>query len=176
MKKQFSQKLRAISLQSVIDVATELAKSGEITTLEVKNELRSRGYFVSQSEVSTLMNEMYEDPNQNGWSFTANGNHRVYSHNPAFNASATITISNPSTIKQFKASVLNVSYKGRRRPALIPLSQPKVGCWKVLENSLVGSTNSIIYYDATETRDSVRCDYAKLKGVSFNDVRAKKVK
>ena len=60
----------------VRDVAYRLiCRNGNTTTLDIKNELRDRGYWAQQGEVSSLMNEIYD---KEGWDFTTNGMHRIY--------------------------------------------------------------------------------------------------
>jgi hypothetical protein len=62
--------------ESVRDVAMGLmAAHGATTTLEVKNQLRNRGYWALQRDVSRLMRVLAD---AEGWIILSTGRFRVY--------------------------------------------------------------------------------------------------
>lgn len=67
------------SSQEIIDVANELfATHNTLTTLEVKEELRKRNYWVTQRTVSEALNNAASSQD---WSYYDNGTYRVYTSN-----------------------------------------------------------------------------------------------
>ena len=79
---------QAITSDIVKEVAEKLMESnGQTTTLEVKKELRNRGYWAKQKEVSDLM---FDLSNTEDWDVqnAASGTHRLYSNDGAPNAGA----------------------------------------------------------------------------------------
>ncbi len=73
-----------IKLESLTEVVDYLFHQyDEISTLEVKTELRQREPNViwNQKEVSDMMHKMYEDGDL---SFTDNGTHRIYTKTSPF--------------------------------------------------------------------------------------------
>lgn len=69
--------MKNLTLADVYDVAFDLIEvNGAATTLGIKNELRKRGFFAKQADVSEFMMEIAEEEN---WQFAYNGVHRIYS-------------------------------------------------------------------------------------------------
>jgi hypothetical protein len=65
-----------LSLAAVKQAATELMRAhGTTTTLEVKNRLRSQGYWALQADVSRLMEALAD---AEGWLYEAGPGFRVY--------------------------------------------------------------------------------------------------
>ena len=52
-----------------------MRRNGQTTTLEVKNALRSQGYFATQSAVSNWMDELATELS---WEYDATGPFRIY--------------------------------------------------------------------------------------------------
>ena len=68
--------MKTLDENVVIEAALRLIdKNGSTTTLEIKEDLRSQGYFATQNNVSALMFNAHAS---NGLAFTPSGNHRVY--------------------------------------------------------------------------------------------------
>jgi hypothetical protein len=141
--------MKTVDKLSVLTIASVmLDQQSEITTLEVKNTLRTHGYFAEQSKVSTLMSDVAKEQ---GWGFKDNGKYRSYHLNPSPSAHTTISVT----------SIHGTVLPGK-----------KVGAWEV--NSVTNS--NIVYIDGSQTRDQVRKIYKQMHNVKWEDTRARKVK
>ena len=69
--------MKTITKDDVKRAATELAKTGPITTNDVKMKLRAEGFFADQNTVSELIKEIYDEDNGE-WSRTFKDNHWEY--------------------------------------------------------------------------------------------------
>jgi hypothetical protein len=58
-----------------------IEEDGSTTTLDVKNDLRARGYWVKQSEVSTVLDAIVST--DDSYTYDIDRNHRIYSKNSA---------------------------------------------------------------------------------------------
>lgn len=163
---------KIIDLALVITVAEELMYNFKgTTTLEVKTELRNRGYWATQSEVSDLM--VIANDQQN-WGFSNKTNTQG-------NAYRVYVLSDPTTIP---ASVSNVSstspsvninasiYTMRNGTSINSIAAPVIGDWKV--SSVV--KNNEMYFPGNYTRAQVRNAYRGVYGVAIQDTRSKRIK
>lgn len=72
--------MKPLTKQAVRDAAEALfTENGQTTTLDVKNRLRTNGYFALQQEVSVLMDELSQELS---WEFMHNGAFRIYRKRP----------------------------------------------------------------------------------------------
>lgn len=74
------------TIDSTVVLATAMSlidTNGSVTTLEVKNSLRSEGYWAKQPEVSKMLADVAQSA---GWTFTDNGVHRTYVNHPTVKA------------------------------------------------------------------------------------------
>lgn len=141
--------MNQITLNDVIVVAADLiVKNGSTTTLDVKNELRTRGFKAFQIEVSKFMDAACVSEN---WEINDNGIYRTY---------ADRNTSSPTKIKPATTGTASSMIKGN------------VGDWEV--NSVTDKT--VIILGGHLTRDAVRSAYAKATGAKFADTRARKIK
>jgi len=119
--------------------AEELIKdNGDTTTLEVKRELRLRGFWATQDEVRRFMDEIASEEN---YDVQNNGQFRSFSKiisNP--NSQMTVTITPRFDCKQ-----------------ILQLDETDIttGDWKVSSTQ----NQFVIYFDKKYTRDQVRCAY-----------------
>jgi len=143
--------------------AEKLAEvNGTITTLEVKNELRTQDFFATQAFVSQVMDELCSE---NSWNFHYNGTYREYTD--------LIPVANITSTTTSPTSIDEVTLKDHDRTVHIidVLNNPVTDGWVGYS---AGCPNA--YFDTTCTRDIARRAYSKLYNVDFNDVRAKRVK
>lgn len=71
--------MKNLTKQTVQAVAeTLMRQNGQTTTLDVKNALRSQGYFATQNAVSASMDELAAERN---WVYDPNGPYRIYQMN-----------------------------------------------------------------------------------------------
>ncbi len=159
--------LKKITKEDVLETSLELLKNNStINNLMIKNELRNKNFFAVQSEVSSFMNEILNDQDNN-LSFTDNGVYKEYSFKSSFISPLTVsTIPNNFVTKKSKG----------KKPMLPQLEIPVKGCWQVFISKKSFSSLNIlpVYYDSKYTRDEVRCDFAKLMKENHHDVRARK--
>lgn len=189
---------KTLTKADVFDVASDLIEqNGSATTLEIKNELRHRGFFALQADVSQFMMDVCIEEN---WVFTVNGNHRVYTDNSSTNQSAPQPSSNFAALaaaaghvgsvhingqsqQAVSASVqvntkgatgeTHVTRSGKQITAFVDKSEAKVGDWCAY--SVVSQDE--YYFPSIYTRDDVRLAYrAFLNIVNISDVRACRLK
>lgn len=173
---------KQLTKSDVYDTAMDLIEdNGTTSTLEVKMELRNRGFFAKQADVSEFMLEIADEEK---WSFTYNGVHRVYTIDTA---TATVT-SNQSLSNQLKnanavsqpvtqiAGFQLPSYTKRNGTVIqtITAASIKVGDYKVFSLT----SNKVLYFsgNAGYSRSDIRFAYAKIENVNFIDTRIKKYK
>lgn len=184
-------KMRTLTKQNVLDAVENLfSKQNAATTLEVKNNLRNLGFSAAQREVSDLMMELHDE---NHWDFTSRTNrsgneHRIYTP-PLAKAKAKISQQSktlPSN-KQSKRTVVKLDpieiYCGSSATALMDGDYSFLGkfdksSWlvKLTDSKCTSSSQEYHVYDAKESRDHVRCNYAKTNQVKIQDVRACRIK
>ena len=134
-----------------------IEKNSQTTSLEVKEELRNLGYWVTQREVSNTLNELSNEDDSNlEVTFSICGKYKIYS----IIKNTSITI--PTIIKNIK---------------LVDIQETNPKDWYA-----TCTTNSYgLYFKGNLTRDEVRCAYVKeMKKnnipVKFHDTRAIRIK
>ena len=71
---------KTVTKEDIEAVAVSLMdKNGGTTTLDVKNELRTMGFWAEQNSVSQFMAHLCDEK---GWDFVVEDGHRVYAHIP----------------------------------------------------------------------------------------------
>lgn len=166
---------KQLTKQEVLRVATDLiSKNGKTTTLEVKTVLRNEGFWAEQSDVSSYMDQLH---NEQSWNFsTPTGSYRVYT-------AATVQSQSSATTTP-SVSVRSPRKKGTR-VNLTPVttyadinafdkSKHDRNCW-IVKHATPG-TSVVHIYPASETRDHVRCSFAKLNKFKIQLVRACRIK
>lgn len=138
----------------LVDVATVaiamVQKQKSCTSLEVKQELRNKGFWAKQSEISGMLAEVAEEE---GWDVNDNGMFKTYEL-PLVSPIAKVNTPNPV------ATSANTSIKKQTGPQ-----------WEV--NSV--TDKKVLYFSLSYTRDQVRQMYAKTVGVKFVDTRSRKI-
>lgn len=165
----------------VFDVASDLIEqNGSTTTLDIKNELRNRGFFAKQADVSELMIEVCSEEN---YSFSYNGVHRVYSdgktntavttQTPASNASALQNAANGNQIIPASAATgkSHTTRFGKVIVAFPSHAAANSGDWAV--TSTVSQT--VYYFPSTYSRDDVRCAYRAFTRIHMSLTRASRL-
>lgn len=177
-------KAMPLTKDAVLLVAQRLMLTvGQTSTLEVKLELRKKGYHALQDDVSVTMAELAKEED---WKVGDNGTHKLYAGQAiqavltsslavvaAMNNGSQVTVT-PTTTKK-AASAKTASTSGSttaNNDGTIAKSAAKAGDWET--NSVVGST--VLYFPAALGRDKARSRYAKITGTDRNDARARLVK
>ena len=160
--------MKNLAKEDVKDAAVKLMQSnGSTTTLDVKNELRTLGFWATQGIVSDLMNEVSDDE---GWTFDNTSGYRVY----RVKAVAT-TDSNDSNDSQDDGSVSDdgkyMSRNGKKIEA-IDAKDIKSDDWECY-SQVAGIPTQ--YFPGEFSRDEVRCAFRFYAGLHFNDTRAKRL-
>ena len=174
---------------AVRDAAKDLVtRNGKTTTLEIKQELRKKGYFAVQDDVSAIMDNEYSNI---GMDFVVQSGHRVYSF---INTTRSTTNTNPTTsLGGLSVSTLGVPASNQTRSTSGNTVKPPVtkkkgkysykninkidafstvkGDWKVSTSS-----GTIIYYKGDVPRYTARYAYSKETGTPYKSVRARRVK
>lgn len=169
--------------KAVMDVATSLIiKNGETTTLDVKKELRSQGYYAEQLEVSDIMDNNYKNYLMD---FSNRSNHRVYTLIGVQTATTKTTFSSAgglsiSSVLGTQTPTVSTSVKPKVKTKFsyktinpIDKKDVKKGDWKVID---CYDTRNEMYFSGTIPKYTVRYKYYKETGVNYVDVRARKVK
>ena len=162
-------KLKKITYDVVKEVAESLiASNTTTTTLDVKEELRTRGYIANQSEVSSMMDKVSSDCN---FSIdNSNGTYRIFSTSlSSGNSSLTALLNTSKTLKTKKPSAVAISIKSKD---LKPITNPKQRDWEV--SSI--SCQHILYFDGYNKRDTVRYTFARTHNVHFHSTRSRRVR
>lgn len=170
----------------VFDVASDLIEqNGSTTTLDIKKEMRNRGFFALQADVSSLMIDICDEED---WSFTFNGVHRVYSDAPVAKSTNTApqqTGNNSSALRnaagqgqqsnvipQTQHAATGKSHtkrSGKVITAFADASEAKGGDWKAY--SVIDPAE--YYFPSVYTRDDVRLAYRAFCNIyDISDVRA----
>lgn len=167
---------KQLTKQEVLRVANDLfLKNGKTTTLEVKTVLRNEGFWAEQSEVSSYMDQLHAQEN---WDFTTPGNHRVYTS--TVNRGQTSSVASTSSVSprtnRKKGTKVNLSPAATYGDiANFDKSKHDKNCWIVKHVS--ASASPVVHiYPASETRDHVRCSYAKMNKFKIQSIRACRIK
>jgi len=135
-----------------------LADHDTTTNLDIKNILREKGYWVSQSEVSAFMNQIMDDDEDELFNYYVENGHRVYFYNSndEINAprdfSDDLPIGNDDTLN-------NDTF-------IIEEGDEADGDWEVYY------MGDIIYVDGSVTRSKARVIGSHVFGIDYNSVRA----
>jgi hypothetical protein len=166
----------------VEQVFTELlAKNGQVTSLEVKEELRTRGFWATQAIVGPLVQDV---ANQLGVPFTNNGRFNTYT--PLV---TTVTddededdsdgsISSPSLTATGSTQLPSTPVKVRTPPAdpadREPITNPASGDWTVYD--IHNGPSASLAFQAKLTENQAKYAYIlKVSPVLYTDVRAKRL-
>jgi hypothetical protein len=179
--------MKNLTINDVKQVAERLMTNfNQITTLEIKMELRSKGFKANQSEVSQYMMQL---SNENGWIWdnkvnpATNSIYRIYTlpdgylidASTAIN-SATAATATPATTNMVCNSQ-QITYTGNRTLYYTNKNSVLIEDKDVDDTDMydwqVSSVTShiILYFDKKYTRDQVRCAYSKFTGVHFHNTR-----
>ena len=156
---------------------------GHVTSLEVKNHLRFDNFWVTQSEVSKVLNSSTFDK----WNVETVDNdtdhaHQLYTIKMVVTTSTTSTTTNPLNIATFTPSNpltagagvnrVNTSRSYTKRDGTVITEIDIVGPddWAVYSNF----GNSHHYFDGKHTRDDVRLAFSRIKQLDIVDVRARR--
>jgi hypothetical protein len=177
---------KTLTKADVFDVASDLIEAnGSTTTLDIKKELRNRGFFALQADVSDYMVQVCSEED---WDFTFNGAHRVYTESS--NSGNTQTTQNQNTGNSASTG-LRAAMNGNQNTQNTPShnatgkshttrsgkvitafddeSKASSGDWKAY--SVVSQDE--YFFPATYTRDDVRLAYRAFLGIyNIADVRA----
>lgn len=183
---------KTLTKADVFDVASDLIEqNGSTTTLDIKNELRKRGFFALQADVSQHMMDVCDEE---GWSFSVSGNHRVYTDNASANSTAS-TSSNYAALANAAGPTGSVQVNGNQQVA-----QPAVNASG--QTHVTRSGKQITSYSGTDlqngipeywiaysvisqdeycfpllyTRDDVRLAFRAFTGQHMHNIRARKEK
>lgn len=135
--KQFEQ----ADLQQVVEDL--MKQQSEVTTLEIKSELRKQGFWVRQHDVSDMMDQTHDIM---GLTYRDNGHYRIYS-------AASNTVATASSAPSSQSATM----------------------WETRFAGKLGPMCPVELYDGSMTRSAARYAFAKAHGVSYNDVRARRV-
>lgn len=167
---------KTATLQDVISVAEEMMFNfNGTTTLEVKNELRNRGYWATQQEISQLLIQAYK---QQDWDFTEKQNgigmtYRVYTLKDTTTIPTSVANMSAKT-NSGKVVIGPMAYVRRNGQTISALdkSEAETEDWEV--SSVIN--NDVLYFDASFSRDDVRNAYRGIVNVNKDTVRARRIK
>lgn len=165
-------------------VAFLIEKNGSTSTKEVKDFLRSNGYWCKQNDISEVMGKMPQsilspielkrenNGRYNVW--TKQSDAAVIGVNQAVDfitdtsstSTPLATVSKNDDIRILSNDISDISV------ASIDLLYPE-DSWVVFDKDF---TKKIMVYDSNESRDSVRSHYSKDTGTAFHDVRSRRIK
>ena len=183
--------LKPLTKDTVLVVAQRIMlKTGFVTSLEVKEELRKQQFRADQDGVSAHMIELSTEED---WKVGDTGNYRVYSGlaiqhvmNDAIVAIEACQQGGKKIVKVVTTTpaAANSTANQTSGPSSSstsnnsgniedPIANPAVGDW---EANTVVPGHQPLYYDSSIDRGRVRTLYAKATGTSYNDARARKKK
>lgn len=169
--------MKNLTKSDVFDVATDLIEeNGSTTTLDVKNELRARGFFAKQADVSEHMLAIADSEN---WNFTYTGVHRQYTASTAVlrgSAATPATLRAQSVQTQTRTIAPVGTYTKRNGDKIVAIDKSLVEpgdfrVWSVTHDTELYFVGTVGY-----SRSDIRFAYAKLTGADFVDTRIKMVK
>lgn len=169
--------------QDVLDVANVfIGVNGTVTTLDVKNSLRGRKFWVDQSEVSQLMDALYQEGK---FSRTYNGMHYIYAQMDNVQNSYTKLdddiFTNGDGLNQgcmVQGSLMTIMGCINGGKSMIA-NVKKDYEWEAYVEEVTGCVAFVEHqskkYPSSYTRSKARWAFAKEAGLKYNDVRARKV-
>lgn len=162
----------------VEQVFTELlAKNGQVTSLEVKEELRTRGFWATQAIVGPLVQDI---ANQLGVPFTNNGRFNTYTP-----LATTVTdddeedddgstASPAPSFSQLPAAPVKVRTPPADPADREPVTNPTSGDWTV--HDVHNGPSASLVFQAKLTESQAKYAYKlKVTSVLYTDVRAKRL-
>jgi len=165
--------IKDLTKADVYDVAMDLIEeNGSTTTLDVKKELRNNGFFAKQVEVSNFMSEVADEEN---WSFTFNGVHRVYKFDDDSDGDSNYS----HQLKQITAQTPNTglstpAYKKRDGSIIQTINKDDAAIGDYMTWSKVD--NIELYFPAGYSRDDMRIAHYQITQTPFCDTRVKKIR
>lgn len=183
--------MKTLTKQAVAAAAALLLEANkETTTLDIKNQLRSLGYWATQAEVSRLMEEVYNYSMTDATpiEFEDNGTHRTYRYMSTNIIDSVFvevdTDSEPvpqaDTTRnrgQFTPSLPNIRVK---HPDLKQMDPDDMKT-SFSENEVVAYTTKdvnkpLILFDAGTSREHARVMFHRITGVAYDDARSCRLK
>jgi hypothetical protein len=140
-----------------------LNKNGQTTSLEVKEELRNRGFWATQAVVGTTLQEIAED---NDVPFDFNGVYRTY-YQPGTQMSPTPATA-PATSVAPAAPPVRQPVNPQDRD---PLATAEVGAWQCT----TADGSNPLYFKSTLSAEQARYSYHLVTGEAYVNVRSKRV-
>ena len=163
----------------VEQIFTELlAKNGQVTSLEVKEELRTRGFWATQAIVGPAVQDI---ANQLGVPFTNNGRFNTYTQPIASTSvtdyedeeddtGSTLTVS----ISQLPSTPVKVRTPPADPADREPILNPASGDWTV--HDVHSGPSASLAFKAKLTESQAKYAYTlKVTTVLYTDVRAKRL-
>lgn len=149
----FSQ-FKQINDAVVFQTAHELIQTkGSTTSLEIRDELRSKGYWARCFRIRQILQDDYSNQNLK---FDYNGKFRVW------------TNQNPVSVNQQVSTTSNIPVPQTNNTA-VPKSKcyasTKIGNWTVWCGSVIESIKNV-------TRNAARWQFARKNNLEYKDVRA----
>ena len=175
--------MKTLTKQDVLDIAAnQVQTKGETTTLEIKQEARSKGFKANQSDVSGLVSELVSEDLLGV--ITNNGIYRVYCIGPNYIAPVAIQVATADPSASAPVVVVKPStpstpnYKVKHQDGTItPVKAltenlTKSGDWEVSSTE----NDTKLWFLGQLTRDEVRSAYRKALNVPFTTTRTKHIK
>lgn len=173
--------MKTLTYQDVIDESTLLInENGHTTSLEVKNSLRTKGFWAVQSDVSTFLQQWSSQDSD--VQSTNNGRNYVYSlaNSSVLNSSSSNT-GKRKVILPFKEhtgssnndlkNMVNVEFSEDAWVVSHDLSSKQIA-----EGEDYSSSNKVCSYPSSATRDQVRTHFATEFGFPIQEVYACRIK
>ena len=160
-----------------------LAKNGQTTSLEVKEELRARGFWATQAQVGPAVQDLAD---QLGVAWTFNGRYRTYTQTAT-------TVADPNDLADTdedeeeddgtgasvsSAPTASLTSKTRTPPAdpadREPVTNPTSGDWTVYD--VHNGPQASLAFQSKLTEPQAKYAYTlKVAGAQYKDVRAKRL-
>lgn len=157
----------------VLDVAEQLIKdNNETTTLEIKEELRKKGFKAFQSDVSEVMATEHHTRN---FSYSENGTHRIYSivtSQPQYLSSGGLG-SVGILLPQSNVNTSQIHSYKRKDGLIVQNINRQKGAWTIFD---VNNKANILYFPSNISRSMARQAFANLTHTKYDNTRSKTVK
>lgn len=139
-----------------------LAEHGETTTLDVKNALRAKGFWVNQRDVSDTIWDIVQS--SSSYTYQYENGHRVYT--PLFGGG--IPVGNITTLSSGSGNKVSLH---KVNPKTFYKRAPTVGDWTIDTGTAAGPSEVF----KNTTRNKARYEYAKKYGVKYVETCARKI-
>lgn len=155
---------KTLTRDDIQDVFEELlATNGHTTSMEVKEELRKKGYWATQQVVGPALQELAAE---NEIDFSFNGRYREYQMNMV--GSSGTLLPTPGPIPAPKPPKVVLTPDDRE-----PLDEAIDGDWEVTD---VKSPGTAFYFHGKMSEGQAKyCYLLKVPGTAYVDVRAKRI-